>query len=182
MTELIVRRAVPPIDYNRKPRVPAGYQPRRIKTKEGVVRTIPRVSAVCRSLGECSDLVRWFGDADFCPYLPVLVKAPAGWTAITGWACASAAELQDCAIALWHRQMDKLTKMGALLAFDELRERHGLMRREDADAAVREALHERIRKHKANPVTDPFRVPQYVRPGERTLHPVADPVSWRETS
>jgi len=172
MTELMVQRRVPPIDYQRKPRVPASYQPRVLRAEGKVVRVFPKISAVCRTLGECSELVKWYGDAAFAPYLPVLVNAPAGWTAITGLGYASAAELQDCAVALWTRQADKLARMGCLFDYDALRERHGLMRREDADAAIREALRERVRKHKANPVSDPFRQMQYDNPNERAVFAV----------
>ena len=173
MAEIIAQRLIPPVDYLRKPRVPASYQPLVVKDKGGrIVGMIARVSAVCRTLVECSELVKWFGDAAFCPFLPVLVRAPGEWTAITGWGYASAAELQDCAIAVWNRQDEKLVKMGAMFDFDALRERHGLIRREQADAAVREAIRERIRHHKANPVTDPFRVPQYVRVNEKRVFAV----------
>lgn len=153
-----MQRAVPPIDWLGVP-----------------LRYVGRASAICRTLAECSELVRWFGDATFMPYLPVLVKAPAGWTAITGWGCADAAELQDCAIALWTRQADKLAAMGSLMDFDDLRERHGLMRKEEVAAAMSEALTQRIASHKANPVTDPFRQPAYPRFRGKTVHTVAKP-------
>jgi hypothetical protein len=156
MTELIVRQAIPIINWAG---VPAEY--------------VGKASAVCRTLDECADLVHWFGTPTFAPYLPVLVKAPAGWTAITGWGYADAAELQDCAVVLWTKQAEALTKTGRLMDFDALRERHGMIRAEDVPAAMAEALTRRIAHHRANPVTDPFRVPRYPRWMGKTVHTVA---------
>jgi hypothetical protein len=156
VTELITRKAIPRIDWTG---VPARY--------------VGKASAVCRTLAECSELVRWFGDATFYPFLPVLVKAPGGWTAITGWGYADAAELQDCAVVLWHRQTLALEATGRLMDFDDLRERNGLMRREELSAAVGDAIDRKIANHKASPVTNPFRQPSYPRPNGRTLHTVA---------
>ncbi len=151
MPEIVIhgKRRVPPIDYRG---VPAAYK--------------GKLSALCRSLADCEELVKWFGEATFCPFQPILVMVPPPRqpVLIPGFGYASAAELQDCAVVAWH---------GRPLNYDERRERMGLMRREDADAAIREAIADRIAKHKASPVTDPFREPQYVRPNERTLHTVA---------
>ena len=149
-------RQIPPINWQGVPRAYVG-----------------QASAVCRTLGECEDLVKWFGDASFAPFLPVLVKAAGGWTAITGWGYASAAELQDCAVVLWHRQAEKMQKQGALVNLDELRERHGLMRREEVMPGIADALSRRIKQHKQNPITDPFRQPEYARAGNKTVHTVA---------
>ena len=155
MPEIIVRHYIPPIDWRGVP-----------------FRYVGKASAVCRTFVDCEELVRWFGDPDFCPYLPVLVKAPNGWTAITGLGLAPAAELQDCAIVLWRRQEEALAKTGSILDFDAARERHGLMRKEDVSAAMADALTRRIARHKANPVTDPFRQPRYVRVNGKTVFPV----------
>ncbi len=155
MNEIILGRKTPPIDWRG---VPFSYY--------------NKVSAVCRTLAECDDLVYWFGDAEFCPYLPVLVQTPAGWTAIAGMGFATAAELRDCAVSLWERHSESMEKRGTIFDFDTLRERRGLADRDKAGAAWAEAIEERIRKHKASPRTDPFRQPQYVRPNERVLFAV----------
>ncbi len=146
-------KRVAPIDWTG---VPADY--------------VGKCSAVCRTLLECQELVRHFGAADFAPFLPVLVMVPGGAapTAITGLGYATAAELQDCAVVTWERQAEKLDKTGSILDFDALRERHGLMRREEVDAATREALLQRIAKHKANPITDPPRQPERPNPMQKT--------------
>jgi len=121
-----------------------------------------KCSAVCRTVEECSDLVKWFGSPDFAPYLPVMVLVPGvdAPTLIAGMGYATAAELQDCAVVTWHRQADKIAATGNILDFDDLRERHGLMPREQVDAATREALVRRIARHKANPISDPPRQPR----------------------
>jgi hypothetical protein len=139
-------KRVAPIDWSG---VPAQY--------------VGKCSAVCRTLQECQELVRHFGDADFAPFLPVLVMVPgaAAPTAITGLGYATAAELQDCAVVTWE------TQVGRSLDFDALREKHGLMRREEVDAATREALLQRVAKHKANPISDPPRQPQRPNPTQR---------------
>ena len=131
-----------------------------------------KCSAVCRSLEDCENLVYWFGSADFAPYLPVMVMvsgAPAP-TLIAGFGYATAAELQDCAVVTWQQQTERLVARGKFLDFDSLRERRGLIRREEVDLAVREALVDRIAKHKANPVSDPPRSPTYPNPRQRSVH------------
>src|SRR3990167_2751794 len=132
---------------------------------------VGKCSAVCRTAAECDGLAQWFGSPDFAPYLPVMVLVPGADapTLIAGMGYATAAELRDCAVVTWYQQIEKLAK-GDVLDFDALRERRGLMRREDVDAAAREALLRRIAQHKANPVSDPARQPMYPNPTGRTLH------------
>jgi len=130
---------------------------------------VGKLSAVCRTAAECEELVSWFGEPNFCPNLPVMVFVPGAQpTLIAGFGYATAAELKDCAVYTWYHQIEKL-KTGTLLDFDELRERHGLMRREEVDAATREAMLRRIAQHKANPVSDPFRQPVYPNPADRKV-------------
>ena len=138
-----------------------------------------KCSAVCRTAEECGDLVRWFGSPDFCPMLPVMVMVPKADvpTLIAGMGYATAAELQDCAVVVWHEQTDKLAKTGKILDFDALRERHGLMRREEVDAATREALVQRAARHKASPVSDPPRQPTYPNPTAKTCFPIGKKVT-----
>ena len=153
--EIVALRAIPPIDWRGVPQVFVG-----------------KVSAVCWSLRDCEELTKWYGDPSFAPFLPVLVKAPGGWSAIAGFGIADAAELQDCAIVLWTRQAEALAQRGTLFDFDELRYRRGLIERAKAGPAMAEAFEARIQKHKANPVTDPFRKVDYPRVNERVLFAV----------
>lgn len=168
MPELEVLKRLPPMQWG-------GVQ-RNLRDKyEG------KVSAVCRSKDECADLVHWFGDEDFCPFLPVFLAIPGAPQIIAGLGLSTASELRDQAVAVWEIITNRLDKKGTTADFDELREKHGLMRREDVDAAVREAMRDRIKKHRANPITDPPRIPHYVYVNARTTHTVADPSTWRET-
>jgi len=155
MVEIQVARHIPPLDYTG---VPASFK--------------GKLSAVCRTAQECEELVTWFGDADFCPLLPVMVMVPGlqAPTLIAGLGYATAAELRDCAVVTWHEQLEKLAAGDNIKDFDALRERHGLMRREDVDPAIREAMLRRIAQHKANPVTDPFRQPTRRNPTNRKLY------------
>lgn len=155
-------KRVPPIDWTG---VPEQYK--------------GKCSAVCRTVEECEGLGRWFGSRDFCPYLPVMVMVPGADapTLIAGLGYATVAELEACAVVTWYRQTDKLAKTGHLADFNALRERRGLMRREDVDAATREALAQRIARHKANPVSDPFRQPVYPNPTGRLRFPVGKKVT-----
>ena len=124
-----------------------------------------KVSAICRTAQECEDLVRWFGDEHFCPSLPVMVLVKnAQPVMIAGMGFASVAELRDCAVVTWHQHE---AKGGKILDFDALREKHGLIRREEVDGATREAMTRRIAQHKANLRTDPFREPQYQNPTQK---------------
>jgi hypothetical protein len=147
-------RRVPPIDYKGVPESFKG-----------------KLSAVCRTAEDCYDLTRWYGDPSFCPLLPVMVIVPGADapTLIPGFGYATAAELRDCAVVAWHTQEKKIAQGKNIIDFDEARERHGLMRREDVDAAVRQALRDRIAKHKANPISDPPRQLVYPKPTGKTV-------------
>lgn len=132
---------------------------------------VGKCSAVCRTAEECGELVRHFGSPNFAPFQPVMVIVPGAQapTIIAGMGVATAAELQDCAVVTWEQQTEKLAKTGKLLDFDTLREKHGMMRREDVDDAVREAMRRRVAEHKANPISDPARQPIYPNPTERMV-------------
>jgi hypothetical protein len=133
---------------------------------------------VCRTAEDCAELVRWFGSPDFAPNLPVMVLVPGAQapTLIAGMGYATAAELQDCAVVTWEQQTQKLAEGRPLVDFNAARERQGLMRREEVDAATREALRRRVARHKANPVTDPFRQPAYPNPKNKTKFVVGEKV------
>lgn len=132
-----------------------------------------KVSAVCRSASDCEELVKWYGDALFCPIQPILLLIPGHPTLLVGLGYASAAELKDDAVNLWGKYSERLAKTGSIVNFSELRERNQLMRREDVAARTAEAFWDRIQAHKASPVTDPARQPRYPRVNGKTVFPVA---------
>lgn len=163
MPEILIRAAkrIPPLDWRG---IPAAIR------NDGA-------SAICRTKQECQELVKWFGDADFCPFPPVLIVLPSGdIIRLAGQGCAPAAELRDNAVYIWELKTERLEKTGTLVDFDELREKGGLMRRENVDAAIREALWERTKMHKASPRTDPPRQFDYPRLNNRTVFPMGDAV------
>ena len=153
VVELLTQKRIAPIDWTG---VPDSYK--------------GKCSAVCRSLQECEELPRWFGSPDFAPYMPVMVMVPGADapTLVAGLGYATAAELRDCAVAAWSKQTDRLATTGSLADFDALRERHGLMRREEVDVATRDAMVRRVAHHKANPISDPARQPAYPNPTNKT--------------
>ena len=180
MLELMAPRAIPPIDYRG---VPAGLRPKIVKDKTGrVVNVIPRVSAVCRTIKECEDLVYWYGDATFCPFAPVLLLLPGGPALIAGDGAAPAAELRDVAVATWNRRVVALLRhKGSLLDFDVLREKAGMVRKAEVADALADALARRIAHHRAHPITDPPRQPLYIRPNNFKNFQVPEK-SWQEAS
>ncbi len=155
-------RRVPPIDWRG---VPLKYH--------------NKVSAVCRSMKDCEDLVYWFGDAEFCPYQGVLLLIPEHPVLLVGMGYASAAELKDDAVQLWGKYSDRLHKTGEIVNFDELREKARLPRREDVKHLTAEAFHERIKAHKANPVMDPPRQPLYPRVRGKTIFAQTQSEEWK---
>lgn len=140
---------------------------------------VGQCSAVCRTAEECGELVRHFGSPEFCPFLPVMVIVPGADAPllIAGMGVAPAAELQDCAVVAWHTTVEKIAKQGHMMDFDSLREKHGLMRREDVDAAVRQAMRDRVARHKANPISDPPRKLVYPNPKQQTKFAIGKQVT-----
>ena len=142
MTEIIVSRATPPIDWTG---VPASFR--------------GTVSAVVRSIEDAENLVHFFGDVNFCPMQPIALDIPVqGWTFIVGAGYAPAGELRDLCVTTWHRAAERIAENnGEMFDFDNLREDLGLIPREKREQAMSEAFTERIRKHRQNPRTDPAR-------------------------
>lgn len=145
-----------------------------------------KYSAVCRSLLDCADLVHKFRGIDFYPaygpYQPVLLLIPGAPQQIAGWGLSSVEEIRDQAVAVWELITERLAKTGSTFDFDAAREKHGLMRREDVDAAIRQAMQDRINDHKANPVTNPPREPNHVRVNGKTVFPQPQETTWKDES
>lgn len=80
----------------------------------------------------------------------LVLYTPAGFHVILTDGETELSELAEIA----HAAMDKKP-----FDFDAARERANMVRRENVGAAAAEALQSRIRRHKANPVTDPPRQP-----------------------
>lgn len=178
MTETVHQGTIqtPLIDYSD---LPMAYWPK-ATYDEGTRTSRPKevISAVCRSMADCNDLVHWFDNQpNFCPDLPVLLMIPGAHTLVTGLGYATAAELRDCCIEAWGVK----TGGDAWKRFngDELRERYGYARREDVGPMVQEAFWGRVLRHKASPVTDPWKQFKYPNPTRRTLHKTPDSQAWK---
>src|SRR4029079_8250946 len=96
--------------------------------KGTLVQTRPQISAVCRNLKDCENLVEWFGDAEFCPLQPVLLLIPEHPVLLVGYipgakfeVAASAAELKDDAVQLWGKYTQRIHNKGSIIDFDALR-------------------------------------------------------------
>ena len=179
MTEIVIHGKVqtPQISYEG---VPMAYWPAQTRFPNGTS-TVPKdkLSAVCRSMADCADLVHWFGNrADFCPDLPLLLLIPGAPTLLAGLGFATAAELRDCAMEIWGVK----TGADAYKRFnsDELRERYGYARREDVGPLTQEAFWERAKRHQASPITDPWKQWTYPNPAQRTLHKTPESQSWKD--
>ncbi len=123
-----------------------------------------RISAVCRSEADCQDLVKWFdNEPNFCPYQPVLIILPNGvMKQVAGLGFATAAEMRDCCLELWgiYTSGEGEKRFNV----DEMREEAGYVRREDVATAVAYAFADRIARHKASPITDPWKQFRYPNP------------------
>lgn len=173
---LVGRVQTAPIRYSD---LPMAYWPVSVFDHGRKVGMKERISAVCRSMADCNALVEFFDNQpNFCPDLPVLLLLPAGHKLVSGLGYATAAELRDCCIEVWGTY--ERADAGKRFDNDELRERFGMARKEDVAAMTQEAFADRIRRHKANPITDPWKQFQYPNPTERTLHSVADDQSWKD--
>ena len=74
-------------------------------------------------------------------YMPILIM---------GDGVTEAAEIQDLALEALDRQEESIKKNGRGMNFAEARERAGMVRREDFDAAFRDALERNTKRRKAN--------------------------------
>jgi hypothetical protein len=119
-----------------------------------------RLSAVVRTAAEARDLAHTLGGRDMKPRRPVMVDTGHSRVLVVGDGDASAAELSDLAVSAIEKQEGQRKRTGTDVDFDSMRERANLMRREEVDPAIRQALRERAAKHLANPVSDPARAPQ----------------------
>jgi hypothetical protein len=134
---------------------------------------VGKASAVCRSMADCEDLVHWFDNqADFCPDLPVLLMIPGAMKQVCGLGYATAAELRDTCMDVWGVTTQRIDRRGSVFDFDDLRERAGAMRREDVAVHAQYAFDDRVKRHKASRVTDPWRQFRYRNPHNRTVFSV----------
>ncbi len=143
---------------------------------------VNKVSAVCRTMAECNDLVGWFdGKPDFCPDMPVLLLIPNvdKPIAVCGMGFATAAELRDTCIEVWGSKNLKQQQKGSQFDFDDLRERAGELPREKVAEMTAYAYWDRLQRHKASPVTDPWKRMRYPNPKGRTKFVQVENKGWK---
>lgn len=116
-----------------------------------------QVSGAIRDPRQVSEIKHVFG-ADTKPEAPLMLYGPRGEAImLVGGGDTEASELQDIAAEALERANERAQNPTAY--FDKMRERAGMARREDVPKMMRDAIEERIERHRRNPVTDPFRVP-----------------------
>lgn len=120
-----------------------------------------QVSGAAHGAAQAADIAYAFG-RDAKPSGPILLYGPDDrvLTVIIGSGKTEASELQDIALEALERNAEReRANRGSAVNFDELRQRAGAVPREQYDAAFRDALRRRVAQHKANPFSDPARVP-----------------------
>lgn len=140
--------------------VPVGYD---LSWKgPAVPRTMKNhISHAAKGMKEASEIGHLFGRSAK-PFAPMLLIGPDGRTPIVviGDGMTEAAELEDLAMEAIGHQQEQMDALGRGLDYDDMRERHGKVMREQVDTQIREAIRARIKHHQQNPVTDPFRQPR----------------------
>jgi hypothetical protein len=91
------------------------------------------------------------------PKRPLMVYGPDNGYPILviGDGVTEAAEMQDLAQEALGKQEENVRKHGRAFDFDEARERHGMVRREDFGKVLSDALQRNVDYLKRNQVTDP---------------------------
>lgn len=118
------------------------------------------VQAALPTTKDIEDFTHAMGGRDAKPKGPVLLWGPDGSQIyIMGAGEASAAEIQDLAYEAMEKAQKQAKQSGRSFDFNSRRERAGLPSADKFDSLYREALRERARRHMANPITDPARVP-----------------------
>ena len=114
-----------------------------------------KLSGVIRNESDASEIGAAFGRG-YRPQKPIMLIGPDEKTVIL-IVGGEAAEIEDIAIAKFDQQRRLAEKGQRGFKFAEAREAHGMPPIEQVDGMIREAIRERVRKHKRNPVTDPGR-------------------------
>lgn len=98
------------------------------------------VAATVRSQRDVVDLTHRLGGRDAKPFRPVLVDTGGSRVLVVGDGIATAAELSELASSAIEKQEATRKRTGADMDWDAMREQAGQMRREDVDAAMRNAF------------------------------------------
>jgi hypothetical protein len=142
------------------------YFPSAFLVDNGMADLIPpeeRSPYIVLRSGEVRDLAHRVGGRSALPPKPIMIVGPRGTQPlfIAANGNVEGAELEEIAIAEFERQEALARKGKGPIDFDRIREKRGLWPREHFDTMLREAMQERIRKHKRNIRTDPPRQMNY---------------------
>ncbi|MGD9827132.1 MAG: hypothetical protein AB7E70_20160 [Hyphomicrobiaceae bacterium] len=142
-----------------------------------------RSSAILGDESHIRELTAALGGRTAKPRKAITIWAPDGVNQIIliGAGETEAAELEDMAYRAFDEARETMKRTGGR-AFDadEARERARLPRREEAGAAMAEAIWDRRKKHRASPRTDPAPdAPHNPSPVGKTVHPVG-PTHWKD--
>lgn len=127
-----------------------------------------KVQGAVRGHGEVSELSHLLGGRTTRPTKPIILygKDERVLTVIITDGDTEAAELEDLAHTTLDRQDRQIQSTGRALNFDEAREKHGMVRREDFGVKAAEAIRRRVAAHRRSHRTDPARQPQYYTKSE----------------
>ncbi len=105
---------------------------------------------------DAADLSYKLGGRAKKPLREIVVAGPGGNAiVIPGAGVTEAAELEDVAQEAYEHQEARLRAGKPIVDFEALREEAGLPSRKDFDPLFRQALRDRVARHRANPITDP---------------------------
>ena len=115
-----------------------------------------QVSGVLKGMKQATDFAHAVGRTKM-PKKPLMLYGPDNSMPILviGDGVTEAAEMEDLAVAAIGKQEENVKKFGRGFDSDELRERHGRIRREDFGVAMAEAFEARVKYLKARLVTEP---------------------------
>jgi hypothetical protein len=121
-----------------------------------------KLTGVLRNKKDIAEMAYAVGGRDVKPKKPLMIVGPDEKTVllVVGDGVAEAAELEDLAHAQLEKAEGNVKKHGRAFDFREARERRGLPQAGEFDQLYRDALRRRVAQHKANPISDPARVPQ----------------------
>ena len=118
-------------------------------------------AVILRSKEEINLLSQIFGGRSARPRQEVIVVGPDGRTPIlvAGLGVTEVSELEDVIYEGIERGEARIKKQGTQIPFAQIRERRGMPQANEFDTKFREALHDRIERHRRNPVSAPPRQP-----------------------
>ena len=129
-----------------------------------------QLSAVLRNKSDIGEMTYALGGRDAKPSKPLMIVGPDDHTVlmVVGDGVAETSELQELAYAGLERAERTVKRTGRAFDFEAARANAGRPSAAKFDELYRDALQRRVAQHKANPVSDPARVPLRINPTNKT--------------